>query len=93
MKSRPQPPRRSRKAKRPHVVSLPDVDNTLLDNDRVAVDLLRYLEREVGLTCQRQYWTIFEQLRAELGWADYLGALQRYRIDHVHDHNLYSISS
>jgi FMN phosphatase YigB (HAD superfamily) len=83
----------SRKKKTQHVVFLLDVDNTLLDNDRVAADLRRHLEREVGLTCQRQYWTIFEQLRAELGYADYLGALQRYRIDHAHNHNLFSISS
>lgn len=65
----------------------------MLDNDRVAADLRRHLTREVGLTRQRQYWTIFEHLRAELGYADYLGALQRYRIDHPHDHNLFSISS
>jgi len=93
MKSRPRPPRRMRKTKTQHVVFLLDVDNTLLDNDRVTVDLRRYLEREAGLTCQRQYWKIFEQLDAELGYADYLGALQRYRIDHAHDHDLLSISS
>jgi hypothetical protein len=52
-----------------------DVDNTLLDNDRVIADLMRHLEREVGEERQRRYWAIFEQLRAELGYADYLGAL------------------
>ena len=83
----------SRKTKAQRIVFLLDVDNTLLDNDRVAADLRRYLEREIGLACQRQYWTIFEQLRAELGYADYLGALQRYRIEHAHDHNLFAISS
>lgn len=94
MKSRrPQLQRTSRKTKTPRVVFLLDVDNTLLDNDRVAADLRRYLEREIGQACQRQYWTIFEQLRAELGYADYLGALQRYRIEHAHDHNLFAISS
>ncbi|MCI0428361.1 MAG: HAD family hydrolase [Nitrospiraceae bacterium] len=93
MKSRPQPQQTSRKTKAQRVVFLLDVDNTLLDNDRVAADLRRYLEREIGRKCQRQYWTIFEQLRAELGYADYLGALQRYRIEHAHDHNLLSISS
>lgn len=75
------------------VVFLLDVDNTLLDNDRVAADLRRHLKKEVGPGCERHYWTIFEQLRAELGYADYLGALQRYRIEHVHDHNLLAISS
>ena len=56
-----------------------DVDNTLLDNDRVTADLMRYLEREVGAERQQRYWAIFEELRTELGYADYLGALQRYR--------------
>ena len=93
MKSRPRPPRRLPKTKTQHVVFLLDVDNTLLDNDRVTADLRQYLEREIGVMCQRDYWTIFEQLRAELGYADYLGALQRYRIDHVHDQNLFSLSS
>lgn len=93
MKSRPQPQRRLRKPKKRPVVFLLDVDNTLLDNDRVTADLRRHLERDVGRTSQRQYWTIFEQLRTELGYADYLGALQRYRIDHPHEHNLFSFSS
>lgn len=83
----------AKKTKAPRVVFLLDVDNTLLDNDRVAADLRRHLKQEVGPACERQYWTIFEQLRAELGYADYLGALQRYRIEHVHDHNLLAISS
>lgn len=58
------------------VVFLFDVDNTLLDNDRVANDLQRYLEREVGPEREQRYWAIFEQLRDELGYADYLGALR-----------------
>lgn len=93
MQSSPHPPRRLRKTKTPHVVFLLDVDNTLLDNDRVTADLRRYLTREVGPVCQRQYWTMFEHLRADLGYADYLGALQRYRIDHPHDHHLFALSS
>ncbi len=93
MKLGPQPQRTSRQTKAQRVVFLLDVDNTLLDNDRVTTDLRRYLEREIGRACQRQYRTIFEQLRAELGYADYLGALQRYRIEHAHDHNLFAISS
>jgi hypothetical protein len=74
------------------VVFLFDVDNTLLDNDRVTADLKRYLEREVGHERQQRYWTIFEQLRAELGYADYLGALQRYRIEHPRDSHLLVLS-
>jgi len=62
------------------VVFLLDVDNTLLDNDRVIAELHEHLQREFGPRCAQRYWTIFEQLRAELGYADYLGALQRYRL-------------
>jgi FMN phosphatase YigB (HAD superfamily) len=66
------------------VVFLLDVDNTLLDNDRVVADLRRHLEQQFGIESAERYWVIFERLRAELGYADYLGALQRYRaeIDH-----------
>lgn len=75
------------------VVFLLDVDNTLLDNDRVAADLKRYLTRGVGAECQERYWAIFEALRAELGYADYLGALQRYRIENPRDPHLLAVSS
>jgi FMN phosphatase YigB (HAD superfamily) len=61
------------------LVFLMDVDNTLLDNDRVTADLRRYLERQIGPSCAQEYFSIFEALREELGYADYLGALQRYR--------------
>jgi len=77
----------------PQVVFLFDVDNTLLDNDRVVADLMRHLEREVGHERQQRYWTIFETLRAELGYADYLGALQRYRVEHPRDPHLLTVSS
>ncbi len=75
------------------VVFLFDVDNTLLDNDKVISDLRRYLEREVGAERNERYWIIFEQLRAELGYADYLGALQRYRLEHPYDTHLLTIST
>jgi len=74
------------------IVFLFDVDNTLLDNDRVTDDLKRHLQREVGPKRAQHYWAIFEQLRAELGYADYLGALQRYRIEHPHDPRLLIVS-
>lgn len=78
----------------PHgVVSLFDVDNTLLDNDRVTGDLRRYLEREVGRERSDRYWAIFEGLRAELGYADYLGALQRYRVECPYDSHLLAVST
>lgn len=75
------------------VVFLFDVDNTLLDNDRVTADLRRYLEREVGRERAERYWAIFESLRAELGYADYLGALQRYRVEHPYDSHLLAVST
>jgi hypothetical protein len=75
------------------VVFLFDVDNTLLDNDGVIADLRRHLGRTVGHERQQRYWEIFEQLRVELGYADYLGALQRYRIEHPRDPHLLTVSS
>lgn len=78
--------------KREKIVFLFDVDNTLLDNDRVIVDLKRHLEREVSPEGARHYWSLFEKLRAELGYADYLGALQRYRRNFPHDPNLLTVS-
>jgi len=73
-------------------VFLFDVDNTLLDNDAVQNDLSAHLEREVGLVSRNRYWEIFEQLRSELGYADYLGALQRYRLEHQDDMQILRIS-
>ena len=68
----------------PSIVFLFDVDNTLLDNDRVQVDLRQYLERTCGVAARDRYFEIFEELRSELGYADYLGALQRYRLEARH---------
>jgi FMN phosphatase YigB (HAD superfamily) len=74
------------------VIFLFDVDNTLLDNDRVAADLQRHLVSEVGAEGAQEYWQIFEQLRTELGYADYLGALQRYRAKHPRAQQLLCMS-
>jgi len=74
------------------VVFLVDVDNTLLDNDTVIADLRRYLTDHFGQECERRYWEIFEQLRAELGYADYLGALQRYRVERPREPNVLQIA-
>jgi FMN phosphatase YigB (HAD superfamily) len=84
------PPKTKSKIRRP--VFLFDVDNTLLDNDRVVEDLRSYLRGEVGLTKCERYWKIFEKLRSEVGYADYLGALQRYRAVYPHDMHLLSVS-
>jgi FMN phosphatase YigB (HAD superfamily) len=69
-------------------VFLFDVDNTLLDNDAVIEDLRRFLLDAFGHECEQRYWDLFEELRRELGYADYLGALQRYRIENPRDPNL-----
>ena len=74
-------------------VFLFDVDNTLLNNDRVLDDLLLHIEREFGAARRDRYLAIFEELRAELGYADYLGALQRYRLEATCDPRLLMMSS
>ena len=76
-----------------NVVFLFDVDNTLLDNDCVTKDLRAFLLEEVGLERCERYWQIFEELRAELGYADYLGALQRYRVENPYDSHLLAVST
>ena len=75
------------------VVFLFDVDNTLLDNDHVEADLRRQLESQFGAESRDRYFAIFEELRAELGYADYLGALQRYRIESMGDPRLLMMSA
>jgi len=74
------------------VVTLFDVDNTLLDSDRVVADLMRFMDRELGRQRRDDYWQIFETLRTELGYADYLGALQRYRAMHPRDSHVLAVS-
>jgi FMN phosphatase YigB (HAD superfamily) len=82
----------AKRVARANVVFLFDVDNTLLDNDRVTADLKRHLQQEVGPKRSKHYWDLFEQLRTELGYADYLGALQRYRTRHPHELHLLTVS-
>jgi FMN phosphatase YigB (HAD superfamily) len=75
------------------VVFLVDVDNTLLDNDRIQTDLKRHLEQRFGVACRERYWAILDELFETEGYRDYLGALQRYRIEHPRDNRLLSMSS
>jgi hypothetical protein len=70
-----------------------DVDNTLIDNDRVQADLGQHLLDEYGVVARDRYWALFEELRSELGYADYLGALQRYRNEDLHDPRVLRISN
>jgi FMN phosphatase YigB (HAD superfamily) len=67
-----------------NTVFLFDVDNTLLDNDHIQADLGKHLADNYGSAARDRFWLIFEQLRAELGYADYLGALERYRLEAMH---------
>ena len=62
-------------------VFLFDVDNTLLDNDRVRDDFDRFVTSEFGADGARQYWAIYEGLREKLGYADYLGAIEQFRLE------------
>ena len=75
------------------VVFLLDVDNTLLDNDHIEADIRNHLELELGAESRDRYWATFETLRAELGYADYLGALQRFRLEDLSEPRLLLVSS
>ena len=77
----------------PDVVFLFDVDNTLLDNDAVVRDYRACLVREEGVEAAERYWAIFEHLWRDLGYADYLGALQRFRLERLDDRRLLPVSS
>jgi FMN phosphatase YigB (HAD superfamily) len=75
------------------VVFLLDVDNTLLDNDTAQHQYLEEIRRTVSPEASQRYWEIFHDLARELGYADYLGALQRYRLEDMHDPKLLHVSS
>jgi FMN phosphatase YigB (HAD superfamily) len=70
-----------------NIVFLVDVDNTLLDNDRIQEDIKHYIEREFGPKCRDRYWTIQEELFQELGYRDYLGAFQVFRVKHPYENH------
>src|ERR1051326_4243781 len=77
---------------RSRIVFLLDVDNTLLDNDAIADDLRQHLTEEFGADRQEHYWSIFESIRQDVGYADYLGALQRYRSENPRDPHFLKLS-
>jgi len=77
----------------PELVFLFDVDNTLIDNDRVQAHLKEHLEQAYGVAARDRYWEILEQLRSELGYVDYLGALERFRIEAMHRPEVLRMSS
>src|ERR1700752_1802370 len=74
------------------LVFLIDVDNPLLDNDGIQQDLKDHLERTYGRAARERYWRILEDLFADLGYRDYLGALQRYRVEHPRHVELLAMS-
>lgn len=75
------------------IVFLVDVDDTLLENDRVQDDLGRHIEQEFGAECRDRYWVIQEELFQELGYRDYLGAFQRFRVEHPYEAHLVTASN
>jgi haloacid dehalogenase-like hydrolase len=77
----------------PNIVFLFDVDNTLIDNDRVQAHLKEHLAQTYGAATRDRYWEILEELRNELGYVDYLGALERYRIETMHRPEVLRMSS
>jgi hypothetical protein len=79
--------------KQADVVFFFDVDNTLLDNDMVSADLRSYLKTTIGVAAEERYWVLFEHVRRELGYADYLGTLQQYRAENLHEPQVQDISS
>ncbi|HTV66822.1 MAG TPA: HAD family hydrolase [Bryocella sp.] len=89
-------PSKKRAASRPaerELVFLFDVDNTLFDNDRMSSDLFNHIGRSFGAAARKRYLEIYEELRKELGYADYLGALERYRLEKMHDPRFLSVSN
>src|SRR5262245_27183843 len=85
--------RRMNEQQRADLLFLFDVDNTLLDNDQIERDLSAHLTKAFGRDACDRYWSILEQLRTELGYADFLGALQRYRVERQHDPHILEMSS
>ena len=75
------------------VVFLMDVDNTLLDNDKVAADVKRFLDREVGRESQERYFATLEDIREQIGYTDYLASLQRYRLEYPHHSEFDTLAS
>src|SRR5262249_22391734 len=80
-------------SKTPNVIFLFDVGNTLIANNPLEGHLVTQLARAYGTGALDRHWEIFEQLRSELGYADYLGALERYRTEDLHRPEVLRMSS
>lgn len=75
------------------IVFLVDVDNTLVDNDGIQQDLKDHLAKTYGVAARDRYWKILEDLMVELGYRDYIGALQKFRVEHPSEMELLAMSS
>jgi FMN phosphatase YigB (HAD superfamily) len=75
------------------IIFLFDVDNTLLDNDAVQANLKKHLAENYGNAARDRYWAILEELRTQLGYVDYLGALERFRLEEMHRPDVLRMSS
>lgn len=60
------------------VTFLVDVDNTLLDNDRFRTDVQTHFAAVFGVDVAAHYWAIQERRFVDLGYRDYLGAVQEW---------------
>ena len=74
------------------VTFLVDVDNTLLDNDGIRADFEAHLLSAYGEAAREAYWTIQERRFAELGFRDYLGAVEEWWTDARRDPALLAFS-
>ena len=70
------------------IIFLVDVDDTLLNGDCIQTDFKQHMEREFGIQCRDRYWVIQEELFNELGYRDYLEALQRFRLEYPYEPHL-----
>lgn len=56
-----------------------DVDNTLIDNDRVKQDLFDQLQNLLGEKLNTRFWEVYEEVREEKGVVDIPLTLERLR--------------
>ncbi len=75
------------------LVVLFDVDNTLVDNDTVQADMRDHLASHYGPAARDRFFEIIEELRASLGYVDYLGSLEKLRMEQMHDPRILRIAS
>ena len=76
-----------------NVVFLFDVDNTMLDNDAFQDDLRAHLQLSFGAHVYQRYWRIFEDLRSQVGYADYLATLESLRLEEPHNPRLLRLAN